>query len=188
MIRHVDDLILDTTKSVNALQTAKLSDEAAQILQHVRASSQRLEEVLKSPEIDQVVSNVAAITGSAKDAVGGKDGNLQQTMDNLQAVSAHLKETSDRVNELVHDQRIDDIITSLKTTGQNAAPAAEDLRHTLRRLNLLMTAQSRDLEAVIHNLRQITDNTAAVTQDAKSNPSRLLFGEPPRRIELGEQR
>jgi paraquat-inducible protein B len=188
VIRHVDELILDTNKSIQDLKTAQLSDEASQVLQRVRASGERLEQILKNPAIDQVFSDVSAISGSARAAVGDKDGNLQQTMGNLRTISAQLKETTDRVNELVNDKKVDEMIANLKTTSQNAAPAAEDLRQMLRRLNLVVTAQSRDLEAVIRNLRQITDNAAAVTQDAKSNPSRLLFGQPPNRVKLGEQR
>jgi paraquat-inducible protein B len=188
VIKHVDDLILDTGKQINDLKTAQLSDHATQVLQRVRASGERLEQILKDPAIDKVFSDVSAISGSARAAIGDKDGSLQQTMSNVQAISAQLKQTTDRVNELVNDKKVDEMIASLKTTTQNAAPAAEDLRQMLRRLNLVITAQSRDMEAVIRNLRQITDNAAAVTQDAKSNPSRLLFGEPPRQIELGESK
>jgi phospholipid/cholesterol/gamma-HCH transport system substrate-binding protein len=185
VIRHVDDLILDANKSINDLKTGQLGDQANQALQRIRASSERLEQILRNPAIDQTLSDVSAMVGNARAAVGDKDGNLQRMMDNLRSVSGQLKESTDRVNELVHDKRIDEMIASLNTTTQNTGPAMSDLRLMLRRLNLVITAQSRNLEAMISNLREITDNAASVTSDAKSNPSRLLFGQPPRRFEEG---
>jgi hypothetical protein len=39
------------------------------------------------------------------------------------------------------------------------------------------------LETIITELRNLLQNGDAVMEDAKNNPSRLLFGQPPPRID-----
>ena len=58
----------------------------------------------------------------------------------------------------------------------------------LRELSTLLSNQSQDIEAIIRGLRQVTENVEALSEDAKDNPSRLLFGDPPPRESKGERK
>ena len=65
---------------------------------------------------------------------------------------------------------------------------AQDLRATVRRLDNLLASRQRDIEALILGLRRIVENITALSEDAKKNPSRVLFGSPPPRANPGEQK
>jgi hypothetical protein len=43
----------------------------------------------------------------------------------------------------------------------------------------VMGGGESDLRRTLENVRQITDNLRDLTEDAKRNPSRLIFGAPP---------
>jgi len=59
--------------------------------------------------------------------------------------------------------------------------AAGDLRRLARQLETLVSEQQQDVQLIIAGLRRTFDNTTQLTDDARQNPSRLLFGEPPPR-------
>ena len=66
------------------------------------------------------------------------------------------------------------------------APAALELRKLLKRLDNLFATQQQDVQAIIRALRDIVENVEMLSEDAKDNPARLLFGEPPPRQKPGE--
>ena len=57
--------------------------------------------------------------------------------------------------------------------------AIAHLDSILARLDRVLGGSEPDLKTTLANLRQITDNLRELTEDAKRNPSRLIFGAPP---------
>jgi ABC-type transporter Mla subunit MlaD len=57
--------------------------------------------------------------------------------------------------------------------------ALAHLESVLSRLDRVMGGGEADLRRTLENVRQITDNLRDLTEDAKRNPSRLIFGAPP---------
>ena len=58
------------------------------------------------------------------------------------------------------------------------------MRRAARRLNDLIAAQQETTAQILANLRTITGNLEELTDYAKNYPAHVLFGEPPRRLEI----
>ncbi len=67
-------------------------------------------------------------------------------------------------------------------------PTLDDLRRAVRRIDRLVAAQQSNIESVIEELDQALSNIQAITEDAKENPARILFGDPPPRSKSGGDR
>ena len=85
----------------------------------------------------------------------------------------------DRVETLVSRLRVARILDDLSRVSGEAAPAVAEARLLLKTLNATVAEQRQDLEAIMANLRRVLSNAGVITEDAKQNPARLLFGEPP---------
>jgi len=70
-------------------------------------------------------------------------------------------------------------LANVNQTTAAAAPAAADLRRVLRKLDAIISSQDADIESIISSLRRVSEQAAALVEDAKNNPSRVIFGEPP---------
>jgi ABC-type transporter Mla subunit MlaD len=160
VVGDADRLINNADTSIQELQVAELREKAAGLLDEARGATARVKQMLDSPQIDQ-------------------------TMKELPMIAERMRETVDRVNEIVHDPKIQQTLDGLSTTASAAAPAAVELRRVMKEVQTLLTSQQQDIESIVVNLRRVLENANAITQDAKQNPSRLLFGEPPPHINPG---
>ena len=188
VIANIDKLVLDVDKAVADLKVPQLQEQMVALLKEVRASNEVLQKTISNPKINQAIDDLAATTASLKGLFQGGEKDLKATVADLPQISANLKTTSKRLNDLLADPKIDKILDGLSKTADNAAPAVVEIRKVLRELSTLLSNQSQDIEAIIRGLRQVTENVEALSEDAKDNPSRLLFGDPPPRESKGERK
>jgi paraquat-inducible protein B len=73
-------------------------------------------------------------------------------------------------------------------TVQNINTLALNMDKAVRRIADLVVTERQDLALIISNLRKITSDVAAMSDDARENPSRVVFGNPPPRRAPGEKR
>jgi uncharacterized coiled-coil protein SlyX len=83
---------------------------------------------------------------------------------------------------LLSGEQMNQILTGLAQTAGNAAPAMVEALKVTRRINTILSSQQRDIELLVENLRRLSENLTAITENAKANPSGVLFGEPPPKI------
>jgi paraquat-inducible protein B len=188
VIGNIDKLVLNVDKAVTDLKVPELQEQMVALLKEVRASNDVLQKTISSPRINQAIDDLAATSASLKGIFQGGEKDLKATVADLPQISANLNTTSKRLNDLLADPKLDKMIDGLSKTADNAAPAVLEMRKILRELSNLLSNQSQDIEAIIRGLRQVTENVEALSEDAKDNPSRLLFGEPPPRQNTGERK
>lgn len=158
LVHRFDRLIGDTDKGILDLQVATLREKAVALLDDVRGSNRRLNDLLASPDLKQAVSDLPRITGE-------------------------LRKSSARIDELVHDKRLDQILSGLASTASDAGPVVAEARQLLQELRELVVSQDDNIRLIVNNVRDLTDNGRSITDDLKQNPSRLIFGSPPPRID-----
>lgn len=163
LVGNIERLIDTTEKSVEDLKVAELREKMIALMDEAKATTVRVKQILDKPEVDE-------------------------TMKELPQIATRARETMDRINQIVHDPKLQETIDALQSTASSAAPAAAELRIVLREVESLIASQRQDLESIVLNLRRVLENTNAITQDAKQNPSRILFGEPPPRINPGDRK
>ncbi|HUO10582.1 MAG TPA: MlaD family protein [Phycisphaerae bacterium] len=183
MAADADKLINDSDTAVINLKTAELRDKAVALLDEAKAATTAAKNVLENPSINKAINDLADTVASAKGTVTGDE--FKTFVADLPKISGRLRTTMERIDQIVHDPKVQQMVDGLSQTATNAGPASADLRRTMRELNVLLASEGEDLEAIIVGLRQLSENGAAVTDDAKSNPSRLLFGDPPPHLQNG---
>jgi len=186
LLRNFNSLITRADAKVGELNISELQSHTLALIDGLRESNNRLQALLSDPRIEQIVSDVASVTGSLRGAVGDQEQDLAQFIRDLPQVTSRLKEVAGEVERLLGDEQTKRMLANLSKASDSLPGAAEDIRLLARRLESLMAAQQQNLGAIIVALRQTIENAEALTEDARRNPSRLLFGDPPPRLAPGE--
>ena len=167
LVADLKRFVNDADHSVNDLNSKVLSGKMASLMDELHGSTRRVHQILDDPKVNQGIDKAAV------------------AMNDLPEVTARLRDSMARVDEILRDPKVQKAIDDLSQTSASAAPAAADLRRVLRKLDVLVSSQSDDLAAILASLRRVLNNGSDIVEDAKSNPSRVLFGEPPPRLPSG---
>ena len=184
LVDHVDMLATQLSKTVDELQIPALRDKAFALFDQANESAARLKGILANPSIDQTLDNLSATSATLKTYVAGDD--IKAFVADLPKISAKFRTSAEKIDQTLASPQFQQMIDGLAATANSAAPAAVELRRVLRQLSDLLTTEGQDLQSIIANLRKFVENAADVAEDAKNNPSRVLFGAPPPRIRPGE--
>lgn len=172
-VNNANALLADLRKAVGDIQIKAISDRLAATLDEARASAARVRDILSKPEIATAIKNLEATTGEARQIVASPE--IKKFLADLPTISANLKSTIDRVNSIVDNPAINKTLEG----AANVGPAVADLRRALRELSGILTSNRIQIDAMMTNLRRTSVNAAELTDDAKRNPARMLFGDAP---------
>jgi phospholipid/cholesterol/gamma-HCH transport system substrate-binding protein len=172
-VNSANALLADLRKAVEDIQIKAISERLASALDEARASATRVKDILSSPEIGATLKNLEATTGQAKQVVASPE--IRKFLADLPAISADLKSTIQRVNRIAENPAIDKTLAG----AANVGPAVVDLRRALRDLSGILASNRAEIETMIANLRRASVNAAELTDEAKRNPARTLFGDAP---------
>ncbi|NUZ07827.1 MlaD family protein [Piscinibacter koreensis] len=155
-------------------------------------------------DIEGMVNNVIALTRTADNLlqqlpVERLGAQTTQLLAELRTTNQRLQGTIGSVQAVLGDPALKRIPADLAATARDAAAASAQLRRLaeseglqttlgqgqqlVQRLNRLVDAEQDDIGTTVDNLRQATDNLRILTDELRRNPSQILRGEPPRRIE-----
>jgi ABC-type transporter Mla subunit MlaD len=176
---NLNKLLVNADKQINDLQIAEVQEKAVALVDELRGTNGKIKELLSKPELDKAIVDAGGAVADIRGLTG-------ESSDDVKAAIANLRRSTERVDALLADKRVDTIVQGLADTSQQLPPAAADVRRTLQGLHSLLREERQDLEVLIQNLRAISENLAALSTDAKTNPSRVLFGNPPPRKQPGE--
>lgn len=158
---QVDKLVQDLNRLVNDVDTAvqqaqipKVTQEVTALVSELRTTNKQVQTVLGDPGLQKAVGQSAALVASAREA-------------------------SEQLNRLLSDPKLNQIMQGLADAAKQAGPAASDMRQTAQALQRTLVAAARDMERITTSLRNVAANLESVSQEARDNPSRLFFGEPP---------
>ncbi|MGH7245132.1 MAG: MlaD family protein [Phycisphaerales bacterium] len=177
VLSHADD-------ALSGSGLADLKKSALELMSNANEAATRLRKVLENPAITNILSNVEEISASLNSG-DAKNRDLAAFVRELPAVAKNLRDASGHIDEILTDPRTTRILDNLDKTLVATPAAAEDVRLLVRRLNAVIAESQSNIERSLGVLRSVLENIDAITSDAKSNPSRLLFGDPPPRLRPG---
>jgi len=181
----LDNLLGDADSALTGTGLSDLKTSATEMMSNANQAATRLRAVLENPAIDKILTNVEQISASLNSGEApNKD--LAEFVQELPAVAKNIRDASGRIDQILSDPQTKRILDNLDKTLASTPAAAEDVRQLVRRLNAVIAESQNNVERSLGILRSVLENLDAITSDAKSNPSRLLFGEPPPRIRPGE--
>jgi paraquat-inducible protein B len=160
-------LVNNTNNAITQLDAKEIQGKTVALIDEVRQTNQRVHQILDNPKIDPAIESLT---------------------DDLPKISTHMRDALAQMDQLLNDPQTRQTLASLNDTTAAAAPVLTDARRVLRQLDSLLSGQSQDLQAIVTDLRRVLHNTAAVTEEAKSNPSGMIFGEPPPHVTPGNSK
>jgi len=182
---QISTLIDDVDAIIKSIDVTQITNDATALLEELRASNQRLQDILNNPDIDTTMASLAATMGNVESIVGTGDGDLGTFVADLPQISARLKTTIDDIDALVADPQIKEIIANIDTLSADAGPALIDVQRAVRRIDRLVATQEVSFDEAMRELTAALRNLNSLSEDAKRNPSRMLFGDPPPKTKPG---
>ena len=129
--------------------------------------------------IDDLATQATAAVAEVKRTVAANRDNLTRTMAELPETAARLRATAARADAILNDPRVDKAIAGFSNAADAAPPAVADVRRLAHEAQQLIAGEADDIRSIINDLRRVASDASALTDDARANPSRLLFGKPP---------
>lgn len=113
---------------------------------------------------------------------------MKRIIKNLDALMANLEKTSEKLNKVVSDGRVDTILNDTRESIKKIKEEvnALNLAETSNRANQLIENASRktkrittELEIASENLKRTTENMDQLVDRLKADPSEIIFSNPP---------
>ncbi len=186
ILTHAGLFIDDARTTLKQIDIAEVRTHALALIDELRDTNKRLRTVLENPAIDQILKDGSETVASAKKTIQSPE--LQKFLADLPVISARLRTSSEHLDALLSDDKLNKSLENLGKASDSAASTLADLRRLIRNVNTMLNSQQQNLNSVVTNLRDTLENTAGITEEAKQNPARLLFGQPPRPINPGEKK
>ena len=165
IIRHVDSLIMDMRRITQGVDTAALQSGVMATVADLRATIAHIDKILADPHIDSILTNASGAIDNIKTLTDPEKSNAARLL-------VDHRKSAKTLAELLDDP-------ALKQTIANAGALTTDARKAIARVTELIAGQEQEIAEMIRSLKATAQNVEAITDDAKQNPARLIFGQPP---------
>ncbi len=155
--------------------------EMALLLSSVRATNERVRDLLNDPVIDGIPADAAATVASLRDLAAEAGPKLGVTLDDLASTSRSLTALAERVDTLLSEEGLAATLASTRAASTEIAEASRDARNAIHRVDRLVGDSEADISALVLNMRSVSENLKTLTELAERYPALLLFGEAPAR-------
>jgi ABC-type transporter Mla subunit MlaD len=175
------DLLETTHAKIGAIDAANLSSEALQLVKELRATTQSLQKLVGSPEIQRLPTELAGALARVNKTVDNINSRIEPLM-------ASLKGVTDRTDTLLVSlstvttntgTRIDETFDMVGKTLDSFGKTLDSLGKTAQTMNRLTASQQYALTELIQNLRTTSTTLNQLITDVQANPASLIVGQPP---------
>jgi ABC-type transporter Mla subunit MlaD len=128
---------------------------------------------------DELTTRATSAVGEVQQLVAANRDNVTRTLTELPETAARLRATADRADAILHDPRVEKGIDGFSGLGASATTTLAEVRDLAHEAQQLLAGEGDDIRSILTDLRRFASDGAALTDDARANPSRLLFGKPP---------
>jgi ABC-type transporter Mla subunit MlaD len=165
--RNADGLVTDARGAIKDLQVATIREQIVGFVGDLRKTNQDLQDILAKVQVEPVMAQLKEAVTRVNSIVG-------------------------RIDQQLSGNEIKDALRNMSDASAQIASASKDLTDTVQLLrrkigHVNATAINDDIEAILENLRRISQNLDAITNNAERYPSQVLFGEPPPHTPVGEK-
>jgi ABC-type transporter Mla subunit MlaD len=171
-LNQVLDAVTDIATKLQQANLDQVVHHFDSLLLHVDQSVQDLQVAQLRTKAVAILDQVQSATARLRQIL--EDPKLAQVIADLPEISGRVRAVSARVDELLKNGKLDE--------------SAAHLKQTLAEADELLATQSDSVRAILTDLRATMANARELTEDVKSNPSRLLFGQPPPHTPYGRSK
>jgi len=161
-------------------------NQALEAVEHIAIDLQKANLPQLVTHYDQLATRATAAVDGLNDLVQRNRPALNTAMADLPDITRRMRSITDRADTFLKDPRLGKMLASLPITGDNANAAITDFRALLHDGQGLLAEDKDDLRGILADLRRAAADAAIITDDAKQNPARVLFGQPPAHLKEGQ--
>lgn len=141
---------------------------------------------IQNIDFESMSENLNSLVVIAKDKL--EQTEIRELVGNVNMLATELQDTNEQIQQALTDLEVKKVSQEAQTalrevTNLIQSPRVENilarLELTLRRVDELVLANQGGLTETMANLQEISDNLRDLSEEAKRNPSRVLFGDPP---------
>ncbi|HEX4125350.1 MAG TPA: MlaD family protein [Tepidisphaeraceae bacterium] len=166
---------------------------APSTMAQVMSTADRLASDIRQADLPQVIQHFDGLIANASrtaqhvnQIVQTNEAGINSAVGDLPAITKDMKATSARLDQLLHDSRVNATIGNVTNDTADAGATIQDVHGTVRNLQSIILSQQEDIQQIIADLRRTADNLAAVSTDIRDDPARLIFSQPPPRKTPGQ--
>lgn len=166
---------------------------APSTMNQVMSAAEQLATDLRRANLPRLVEHMDGLVTSADKTaqhvgqlIESNRSSLNTAVSDLPGITGGLKNTFSRTDQLLRDQRIDRALGNVTDDTAEAGKTIQELRKTSQGLQNLISTRQEDIDRIITDLRRTADNLAALSAEARNNPSGVILGGPPQRKTPGQ--
>ena len=156
---------LDTTT-----RDAQIDDLSVEVLGILR----RIREIVEKPAVDRLAEDAATTMADIRGLVEALRPEVEDLEKKIDTAVARIGELAMDVKAIVASDEIKALLRELPG-------ASAQLKLTLQRLGRIVGTNENNINAMMRNLKIVSDNLQKVSTDLKEYPAQFLFGESPHR-------
>ena len=150
------------------------------------SAAESLAKQLEQLDLPKVSQDISRLVQNVDKAV--TDLQIDRLREEALTLLTSLQQNSRQLNQLFTDPRVENILTNASHAADSGREAVAEINETARTVNAMTEQQRRQVQQVMENLRRFSQDLAEIGREARQNPARLLFGQPPPREQPGEKK
>ncbi len=139
---------------------------------------------IRQAGIEKTVNKVNALLDETRKTVA--DANVAEISAKVSRLISGLQQTNNNLDEIVESEEFQSAVANFSATMKNMKNATKTLPQALNDLRILLinvsdavASQRGEVRSILRNTDKTMENLSRITGDAKKNPARLFWGEPP---------
>jgi len=159
--------VLDSfDKAINDLNIGEVSQQAIGLLSEAQLKVRALDTETLSASANHVLASMDRTV---------VDANVPELSQQLQNFITEIRQTNKDLQR---------VLASPTETQSNIPEMIARINNALTRIDKLIANEKPQLEIILANFREISDNIKELTNNLKGHPSELLFSQPPSKSEV----
>lgn len=187
LIQNLDQSLASLSRTLDQANISEVSTEMRGTLESLRHTSDEMRALVTDPHIGQIKENVAVASAEARQLLETTRPELSAAITDFRENVQAFNQVAGQLNDYLESERAEadraKIRQTLDAMHQAAAQLPRQLQRTLQVLETTVETERADIQAILENLRVISNNLRDLTEAAREYPSGVLFGEPPPPVE-----
>ncbi len=183
IIRDVRLITKSLSEFVQKGDKEGLGKQLARTMDGVNKALERVNALLGRPELDRFIVGAAG-------AAEGLNRLVERSGDDIAVTAANMRSTSQVLAGVLEENRLRTGFDQLGKALHNVGKSSDELRSTMGkvnavagRINALVAGQQANFQVIVEDLRALVENLKELSGEAKRNPSGMIFGQPPQRVQ-----
>lgn len=189
--------LTNATESLGVfLETADAKDIGSLVQDNLNQTRQmfaNINRLLSSPALEHIVPEVQHLLAGANELMDRSKEDVVKLLADAAVAAEGLAGATARLNELMDHPGVREGLDRLPESfaaANNAIlefeAATARFHDAMARINNLVADQQLTIREILESVRVMAQNLREFSEEAKRNPSGVLFGEPPQRVLPGE--